>query len=107
MTNPSVEGSTAVFEEVLIPPLIRYFQSLGYVILREFRVPGAVPDLLAVSPNKERVAERMAKGQAKPLTRQIYWETLSLIPDKESGDKATIQAIATHLGLSINHVKKQ
>jgi hypothetical protein len=73
---------TPIKETSLIPPLINYFKNSGYITCTEFRTPWAIPDVLAVSPNTDRVQQRILKGQIIPLTNEIYWKILDLIPDK-------------------------
>ena len=95
-----------MLEQSLIPPLLRHFEELGYVTCTEFRTPWAIPDVLAVFPDKEKVAQRLAKGQKTPLTRELYWEVLGLIPDKGNHTPVEWSRLAESLHLSPSYFRK-
>jgi hypothetical protein len=91
-------------EQHLIPPLIKYLQSQGYITCTEYRTPWAIPDILAVYPDKDKVQQRLGKGQRIPLTRELYWEILKLIPDKKWNSHIEIERIAESVGLSPSYL---
>lgn len=101
------EGKTDMREESLIPPLLRHFEDLGYVACTEFRTPWAIPDVLAVEPDQRKVSQRLDKGQTIPLTRELYWEVLALIPDKYTDGSADWRQLARQLDLSPSYFRRQ
>lgn len=94
-------------EQSLISPLLRCFEDLGYITRTEFRTPWSIPDILAVKPDRRKVFQRRAKGQTIPLTRELYWEVLSLIPDKDSDNAADWHQLAQDLALSPSYFRRQ
>lgn len=92
-------------EQLLIPPLLDYFHRNGFVTYTEYRTPWAIPDILAVSPNESKVHQRILKGQLIPLTRELYWEIIRLIPDKEENRYIRINKISERTGLSVSYLE--
>lgn len=91
-------------EQSLIFPIVRYLRSNGYVTCTEYRTPWAVPDILAVCLDEEKVNQRLAKGQITPLTRELYWQILKLIPDIEQYCYMDVNTIAVNVGLSPSYL---
>lgn len=102
--NMLVKGVVNMKEESLIPPLISYFRNSGYITCTEYRTPWAVPDILAVCPDENKVQQRIAKGQIIPLTRELFWEILNLIPDKKEDSGIDATYIAEYVGLSHHYL---
>lgn len=92
-------------EETLISPLINHFRTNGYITCTEYRTPWAIPDILAVCPDENKVQQRVSKGQIKPLTRELFWEILNLIPDKERNSCVGTNQLAEIVGLSISYLE--
>ena len=91
-------------EQSLIPPIINYLQKNGYITCTEYRTPWAIPDVLAVYPDRIKVQQRIAKGQITPLTRELFWEILTLIPDKKHNSYIDTRLIAERVGLSHSYL---
>ena len=91
-------------EQSLISPIIKYFRRNGYVTCTEYRTPWAIPDVLAVCLDEKKVNQRLAKGQITPLTRELYWQILKLIPDIEQHSYIDIKRIAVNVGLSPSYL---
>jgi hypothetical protein len=93
-----------VKERSLIFPIVRYLRSNGCVTCTEYRTPWAVPDILAVCLDEAKVKQRLAKGQITPLTRELYWQILKLIPDTEQCCYMDVNTIAANVGLSPSYL---
>lgn len=103
----TLEANNVIREETLIPPLLQYFEDLGYITRTEFRTSWSVPDVLAVQPNKNKVLQRITKGQHTPLTRELYWEVLNCIPDKDNNEEMEWSILAHKLSLSPSYFRRQ
>lgn len=93
-----------VKEQSLIFPIVKYLRSNGYVTCTEYRTPWAIPDVLAACLDEEKVNQRLAKGQITPLTRELYWQILKLIPDTEQYSHIDVKTIAQNVGLSPSYL---
>ena len=94
-------------EESLKNPIIQFFKEQGYMVVSEWRTPYAVPDVLAVKPNQERVMLRLNSKQRVPLNREIYWRILDALPDEGDGIEVSMAKLSKKFGLSYNYLKNK
>ena len=69
----------------MLEPAARWLQSQGLMVKKEFPTPWGICDLVGCSLNKNKVKQRLALRQVKPIGSQLRVHLLSLIPDRDEG----------------------
>jgi len=79
------------YESQMVMPAEQWLKSEGLITKKEFSTPWGICDLVGCSLDREKVRERLALGQRKPVGPQIRIIILSYIPDKEDNDSITLE----------------
>ncbi|MCC7144630.1 MAG: hypothetical protein IT349_21225 [Candidatus Eisenbacteria bacterium] len=76
---------------------VRWLGREGFAVKHEFSTPWGVCDLVGVIYDEERVAQRLAYGQKRPISSIARAAALLKIPDVESGDALNLAQLRSRL----------
>jgi hypothetical protein len=77
------------YEREMLEPAAQWLRSQGLMAKREFPTPWGICDLVGCSLNKNRVKQRLALRQVKPIGSLLRVHLLSLIPDQDEGNSVS------------------
>ena len=93
------------YESQMIIPAEQWLKSEGLITKKEFSTPWGICDLVGCSLDREKVRERLALGQRKPIGSQIRIIILSYIPDKKDHDSITFEDLQQKFASFIDEAK--
>lgn len=86
-------------EAEMARPAVRWLQSLGLSVKREFITPWGICDLVALSFHKGRAKQRVRMGQTRPVGSFTRSLLLCSIPDERTGACVTVdRLVKEHAG---------
>ncbi|MBN1359345.1 MAG: hypothetical protein JW993_02080 [Sedimentisphaerales bacterium] len=86
------------YENQMAEPAECWLREQGLMVKQEFPTPWGICDLVGCSLNKNKVRQRLARKQTKPIRSQLRVHLLSLIPDETDRATVTIKQLHEHFG---------
>lgn len=80
-------------ESDMTAPVVKWLQSRGYQIKREFSLPWGVCDVAAIKLRSKAVERRLSFGQGRSVCQHSQLHILSLIPDVSTGTSITLSQL--------------
>jgi hypothetical protein len=90
------------YEQQMVKPVEQWLKFKGLATKREFPTPWGICDLVGCSLNKNRVKQRLALGQTKPIGSQLRVFLLSQIPECTEQRSVSVRTLKVKFGTVID-----